>query len=120
MQPVRLRALGAALLMLALLVPVALAADRNGGPGTDNLTGTGSADNMTGLGGNDRLSGPGGNDRLNGGTGNDRVRGGAGADTLHSEFNGVDTVDCGPGNDTATVDSGDRVRNCERVRRLQL
>src|SRR5829696_6883779 len=100
MQPVRLRALGAALLMLALLVPVALAADRNGGPGTDNLTGTGSADNMTGLGGNDR------------------VRGGAGADTLHSEFNGVDTVDCGPGNDTATVDSGDRVRNCERVRRL--
>jgi hypothetical protein len=33
MQPVRLRALGAALLTLALLVPVALAADRNGGPG---------------------------------------------------------------------------------------
>jgi hypothetical protein len=39
---------------------------------------------------------------------------------VHSEFNGVDTVDCGPGRDTATVDSGDRVRNCERLRRLQL
>jgi Ca2+-binding RTX toxin-like protein len=75
---------------------------------------------MTGLGGNDRLAGLGGNDRLNGGLGNDRVSGGAGADTIHAEFNGIDTVNCGPGRDTATVASGDRVSNCEQLRRLQL
>ena len=117
MAPRKILALTA--LLLLTFTSAAFAA-RAGSLGVDTIIGGGGADRLLGLGGNDRLSGPGGNDRLNGGTGNDRVRGGAGADTLHSEFNGVDTVDCGAGRDTATVDSGDRVRNCERVRRLQL
>jgi hypothetical protein len=48
-----------------------------------------------------------------GGPGNGR----AGNDHINAR-NGVrETVSCGTGNDTATVDRGDRVQGCEHVRR---
>ncbi|MDP9411145.1 MAG: hypothetical protein M3P70_11705, partial [Actinomycetota bacterium] len=60
-----------------------------------------------------------GEDGLRGGNGEDSIYGGRGADFLSSEdIQGVafrDLVDCGPGNDRASVDFRDRVVDCERV-----
>jgi Tol biopolymer transport system component len=99
----------------------------------NRLVGNAGRDALIGGGGNDTLLGNGGNDTLNGGTGNDRLLGGAGNDlslpgpgtdsALAGAGNDVvnavdgqrDTIDCGPGRDTATADPADRVRNCERV-----
>jgi hypothetical protein len=51
----------------------------------------------------------------------DRIRAGAGADFVQAAFGGVDTVDCGAGNDLASADLGDRVTGCETiVRRLSV
>jgi Ca2+-binding RTX toxin-like protein len=112
--------------------------------GPDTLTGTAGANRLFGRGGNDTLRGLGGNDLLDGGGGNDRLLGGAGADTLIggkgndslvggpgvnryvggagadtiSAANGRrETVNCGGGRDTATLDAADVVVRCERVRR---
>jgi hypothetical protein len=116
-----------------------------GSAGRDTLSGRGGDDCLFGLANNDRLSsgsgddalrGSTGNDRLNsdagddrvdGGTGNDeiamgagkdRVAAGAGNDTISARDRARDSIDCGPGRDTATVDRADAVKsNCERVRR---
>jgi Tol biopolymer transport system component len=98
----------------------------NGTSGGDRLLGLGGSDVLNGLAGDDCLDGGPGRDTLNGGAGNDRLVGGSGAnrysggpgnDTLSAANRLRETVDCGSGRDTATVDRRDRVRGCERVRR---
>ncbi len=83
------------------------AAVRTGTPRPDALRGTPGADTLTGRGGADRLVGGPGRDRLNGGPGNDTIDARDGRPG--------DTVNCGPGVDTARVDRGDRTIACERV-----
>ncbi len=65
------------------------------------------------------LSGGTGNDRLNGGTWKNRYSGSSGNDVINAaNGRGNERVDCGSGSkDRATVDRGDRVRGCERVKR---
>lgn len=105
-----------------------------GGTGNDTLLGGGADDVVRGQYGNDKLDGGSGNDKLDGGRGNDRLIGGSGndrliggtgvdafygqggSDTIDSVDARAETVDCGPGRDTATVDRIDRVRRCDRVR----
>jgi hypothetical protein len=55
-----------------------------------------------------------GNDRLFGSTGDDRIRtaGGTAGGTK-------DTVDCGPGLDFALLDTRDKQRRCDAVRRVE-
>lgn len=69
--------------------------------------------------GDDRATGGPGPERITGGRGADSVRGGAGDDTLNMKGGGKDIrIDCGPGDDTATVDSSDaKPKNCETIRR---
>ena len=91
----------------------------NGNSGNDRLAGgrTGN-DRLSGNSGNDRLAGGSGRDRLVGGTGRDRLSGGGGNDRLNTRNRRRgDRANCGAGRrDRASVDRGDRVRGCERVR----
>src|SRR5829696_1374215 len=104
-----------------------------GGVGSDRLSGAAGDDRLIGddagraVPGNDRLSGNAGNDllvggpgrdRLRGGAGRNRLRGGSGKDRLNAVNGRRDRVNCGKGRDIARVDSFDRVRRCERVRRF--
>ena len=90
----------------------------SGGAGNDRLNGVGGNDSLSGGAGNDTLSGSTGNDKLSGGSGKNRYSGGSGNDTINARNRRKrETVDCGPGRDRATVDRGDRVKRCERVRR---
>jgi Ca2+-binding RTX toxin-like protein len=100
---------------------------------SDIMTGTNRADDMLGRGGMDRMRARGGNDtidgdegrdvirgrlgndRIKGGDGRDKIYGGAGSDTIFTGGVFIDLVDCGPGTDSAFVDSRDRVVRCERV-----
>ena len=69
--------------------------------------------------GNDRLYGGGGNDTLDGGRGRNSYSGGRGNDTIRARNAKRETVNCGRGKrDRATVDRNDRVRGCERVKRV--
>src|SRR3954451_7046105 len=81
--------------------------------GLTSLTGTLFGDLIIGSDRADRISAGAGDDCLEGRAGKDVLRGGPGADR-----SGVaETVNCGSGNDRATVDKGDRVIGCERVTR---
>jgi uncharacterized repeat protein (TIGR01451 family) len=101
----------------------------SGGDGNDRITGGDGNDLINGGSGNDILAGDAGNDRIDAGPGNDRIDGGSGADQLNGgpgddSINAIDgrrdTVDCGPGrHDVARVDTGDRVKGCERVIRVK-
>jgi Ca2+-binding RTX toxin-like protein len=106
-----------------------------GGVGSDRLSGAAGNDRLLGddagraVPGNDRLFGNAGNDllvggpgrdRLRGGAGRNRLRGGLGSDRLNAVNGRRDRVNCGKGRDTARVDSFDRVRGCEQVRRQAL
>lgn len=86
--------------------------DVNTDDGNDTIVGN-AAFNI--LGGND------GNDTIDGGAGNDLLSGGRGDDTLRARDGFADRVDCGPGTDTAIVDTLDVVSaNCERVDRADV
>jgi Ca2+-binding RTX toxin-like protein len=104
-----------------------------GGSGSEQMIGLGGADRLLGNGGQDCLIGGIGNDALVGGPGNDTLNGGAGNDTLTGGA-GADGYDAGPGNDrvfardrvretircgggvdTATVDRTDATIGCEVV-----
>jgi len=95
-----------------------IAGDRiNGRGGRDKIDGRAGNDCLRGGGDNDAIKGGGGNDKLNGGRGGDALNGGGGRDKIKSRGGGRDTVRCGGGKDRATVDSRDRVRGCENVKR---
>jgi len=56
-------------------------------------------------------------DLLTGGAAAETLRGAAGDDTIDARDGGVDTVECGTGNDTARADDADVVTGCETVER---
>lgn len=85
--------------------------------GNDRLDGGAGADSLDGGRGNDRLVGGPGNDRLVGGPGVDAFYGQSGNDSIDAVDGRRETVDCGPGRDTARADRIDRVRRCDRVLR---
>lgn len=104
--------------------------DGNSGPrGNDSLSGDDGNDLLAGGPGRDRLHGGAGDDRLNGGRGNDRLfansgsnrlSGGPGNDRLSAVNGSFDRLNCGKGRrDRAKADPKDRVRGCERVRRVR-
>jgi RTX calcium-binding nonapeptide repeat (4 copies) len=98
-----------------------------GGPGNDDLAGGGGDDSIHGGDGEDTIDGGNGADRLFGGAGNDTIRAGAGADVVNAGPGddvinamrpGLRSLNCGPGQDTATISelNRGRVHNCETVR----
>jgi len=107
--------------------------ETTGSEQADRITGTKGPDEIEGDGGNDRINSGGSGDDVNGGAGRDRIdlgtgndigQGGEGADTIIAgSGNDVifardgtrDTINCGTGQDTATVDAKDRVSGCEKV-----
>jgi Ca2+-binding RTX toxin-like protein len=92
-------------------------ADRvRGRDGHDCLIGGSGGDRLLGEEGYDRLTGGSGSDRLDGGPGRNAYDAGSGDDTVKARNGRRETVRCGPGDDSARVDSNDRVRGCERVR----
>ncbi len=90
--------------------------------GADILQGDVGHDQMWGDALEDTLDGGPGNDRLHGGWGPDVIDGGDGNDILYAPENDgqVDSVDCGPGKDTAIVSRKDQVFGCETVRRVNI
>lgn len=106
-----------------------------GGPGPNELHGNGGDDVLLGMGGDDKVFGGGGNDDLSGGDGSDFLEGNEDDDSLdggpgfdsfvgdetgspNQILTGNDTIlardgvqkepiSCGPGSDTATIDTGD-------------
>jgi Glycine rich protein/RTX calcium-binding nonapeptide repeat (4 copies) len=95
--------------------------------GNDRVTGGAGADSMyTGAGrdtvaagaGRDTIDTGAGTDTVAAGTGRDRVVTGAGRDVLRLASGGRDRAACGAGVDRARADSVDRLRGCERVRRV--
>ena len=100
-----------------------------GGEGDDTANGAGGDDNLVGAAGNDHLSGGDGQDILGGESGNDTLEGGAGVDRfwgdsigacipgycdtgqdeIHARDGAQETINCGPGTDSAQVDNSDYV-----------
>ncbi len=87
-------------------------------PSIEDITGTFAGnDTLVGSAGENRLVGRGGNDTIDGKGGADDLQGGDQNDTIEARDGTVDTVDCGPGTDSANVDFRDVVTNCETVNR---
>ena len=89
----------------------------DGGQGNDVLAAGPGNDDLDGGAANDDLKGEDGNDKLIGGDGADSFDGGNGDDTFDSADGVGEKVQCGPGNDTATVDQLDEPVDCETVDR---
>ena len=91
------------------------------GSGDDAVYGGEGPDELHGGTGDDTVRGGPGDDRLWAGPGHDVVHGGAGDDVLHAlaADGAADTLDCGPGRDTARVLGSERAtttcRGCETV-----
>jgi Ca2+-binding RTX toxin-like protein len=102
------------------------------GAGDDVVTGADGSDTIDGGPGADRLSGGFGPDTIVGGPGPDDIGGdrtaaceygpvfgvctiGSGNDTIDARDGERDTIDCGPGADTAYVDAIDVTAGCETV-----
>ena len=109
-----------------------------GNSGSSTLNGRGGDDELVGHDFDDSVDGGAGNDHVEGGLGNDTVTGGPGRDTIYGDATAsrctyysckipfgndvinardgeADNVDCGIGQDKATVDAIDTVTNCETV-----
>ena len=109
-----------------------------GNTGPSTLVGRGGDDELVGHDFDDSVDGGTGNDHVEGGLGNDTVTGGPGRDTIYGDATAsrctyysckipfgndvinardgeADNVDCGIGQDKATVDAIDTVTNCETV-----
>jgi hypothetical protein len=100
-----------------------------GGEGNDTINGAGGDDNLVGGAGNDRLTGGDGQDVLGGESGDDVLDGGpgvdrfwgdsigacipgycsSGQDQVHARDGAQETLNCGPGTDSAQVDASDYV-----------
>ena len=98
-----------------------------GATGDDVLRGGVGPDDLAGEDGADQLMGDDGGDRLDGGRGVDAFDGDggfSGADTILARDGEAETINCGAGADTATVDAADQTlfngvgdSGCERVDR---
>jgi Ca2+-binding RTX toxin-like protein len=90
--------------------------DLSGDEGNDVLISNARAANLSGGVGLDVLRGGPGSETLAGGDGRDQMYGGAGDDSLSARDGRADeVVDCGPGNDRASVDVGEPTIDCEDV-----
>ena len=101
----------------------------SGGAGNDKLKGHDHVEHIDGGPGNDLLEGGLNNDTITGGPGKDTIFGDSTADTcnflscriafgndvIDARDGEQDTIDCGVGEDRATVDAIDVVTNCEQV-----
>jgi hypothetical protein len=85
--------------------------DITGGNGNDKLTGNAQTNVLRG----DLTADGAGADQIDGGAGTDSLFGHDGDDTLRARDGNAEPVDCGPGTDTAIVDTTDVLRNCETV-----
>ncbi len=100
-----------------------------GGPGADRLRSYDAADTIDGRGGDDWIEAGYGDDTVVGGPGRDTINADAGSgacnflvcrlpvgnDRVDARDGEADSIECGPGNDVATVDRVDTVSNCETV-----
>jgi Ca2+-binding RTX toxin-like protein len=86
-----------------------------GHDGDDCLIGGSGGDRLLGEDGYDRLTGGAGADRLDGGKARNAYDAGAGDDRIEARNGRVETVRCGPGDDTVRADADDRLRGCEQV-----
>jgi Ca2+-binding RTX toxin-like protein len=90
-----------------------------GNAGDDVLHGGNGADIVRGRSGDDQVYGGDGPDQLFAGFGADKVFGGPGDDHLYAvaKDGQLDKLNCGPGNDVATIRAGEptAVVNCEKV-----
>lgn len=85
-----------------------------GDRGDDVLIGELGADDIRGGAGKDRISGGPGPDVLTGGRGRDVIFGDAGNDLVDAADGTADTIDCGPGSDSASLDPRDAgAQRCE-------
>lgn len=113
------------IVLISLAAKDALASTGDGSDTSDALRGSGSAERLDGYAGNDLINGFAGDDALSGGDGADEVYGGpgrdilfggAGDDFIEAKDGGADYVDCGAGDDVASVDDNDRGSSgCETV-----
>jgi Ca2+-binding RTX toxin-like protein len=101
----------------------------NGADGNDKLVGHDHAETIDGGPGDDIVEGGLNHDTLTGGPGKDTIFGDStkdtcnflacriafGNDVIHARDGEQDTIDCGVGDDRATVDAVDVVANCETV-----
>jgi hypothetical protein len=81
----------------------------------EGAVGGAGSDVLIGDAGGNLLEGGGGNDRLIGGGTADRLHGGAGDDSIDAGDSEPDDVECGAGDDEATIDGTDSVVDCERL-----
>ncbi len=102
----------------------------SGSPGPDRLRTYDAADTIEGGAGPDWIEAGYGDDTINGGPGADTINADAGSgacnflvcrlpqgnDTIDARDGVADSIECGPGEDLAIVDSVDRLSNCETVR----
>ncbi len=92
----------------------------HGGPGNDLLQAGPRGSFFDGDEGHDRLVGSPHEDDLDGGEGKDTIRAGGGNDDIDALDRKKDRVICGSGKkDRALVDLGDRIKGCERGRRIR-
>jgi hypothetical protein len=81
-----------------------------GFPGEQTLEGNGGDDTVGGGGDDDEVFGGAGDDQVVGQGGHDFMSGGSGDDSLEAQQDLLeDTVDCGPGTDTAILDLQDKL-----------
>jgi Ca2+-binding RTX toxin-like protein len=91
--------------------------DFNVHPDVENVIGGDQADTLIGSAAANALEGGKGADIIDGLGGADTLRGGEGDDTIDARDGVADSIDCGVGNDTATIDPADLpVTGCETVR----
>jgi Ca2+-binding RTX toxin-like protein len=86
-----------------------------GGLGGDQMFGNGGNDSMVGEGGNDYLLGGSGNDVMYGNGGNDTLSGGGGNDRMFGGPDAADTINGGPGADSAAQDDKDTYSQIETL-----
>jgi len=89
-----------------------------GGDGADVIRLGKRFDGAEGGRGKDTISTGGGRDLILPGPGRDTVRAGRKRDQVFGSSGGIDVIDCGAGRDRVIAGPRDRLRNCERVRRI--
>lgn len=119
--------------------PVDFEVPSNAGTVQVKLVGSPGPDKLKAAHGHDELDGGAGDDTIEGGFGNDVITGGPGRDQINADASGgcdfvvchaplgndkiyardgeADTIECGPGTDTAYVDAIDTTSGCETVER---
>ncbi|MBO9534087.1 MAG: hypothetical protein J7513_14040 [Solirubrobacteraceae bacterium] len=86
-----------------------------GGSGADILIGGGGNDTINGGSGDDSIDGGYGNDTITGLSGADDIDAGYGDDSIYEADGYADTIDGGPGNDWAYIDTEASVINVETL-----